>query len=162
MINIYISYTRLYVDATKSLLRQSRKKSLLSLINQWWERMGGLNLFFIIIISKYRKKAFKIQKTIIQRGRKLDLKGIYQNSVLSLEFTPPPLLRGVIYIISPPIPIYFLVPLPLSNPPPPCWDWAHGDDGRHSHCRPLPPILHICRQGRQRLREQLNGDICIP
>ena len=64
-----------------------------------------------MITSKHSKK----YKNSIQRGRKLDLKGIYQHPLLSLKFTL--LLLGIVLsILSPPIYNLFLL---FSIPPPP-------------------------------------------
>ena len=78
-----MSYTRLYVDATADLMIQARKKSLQILLYQWLENIRGNNSFIIIIEPKDNTHSFKKAETSIKRGRKLDMKDIFQHYMLS-------------------------------------------------------------------------------
>ena len=53
-----ISWTRLSVESTDTLMGQARKSRLLILLKEWRENMREHNSFFIITTSKGSKKAF--------------------------------------------------------------------------------------------------------
>ena len=110
-----MSYTRLCVESTESPMGHARKRRILSFLMELSENTRRQNSLLIIITTKNDKQAFKKSENSIQRGRKLDLKGIYQHSMLSLNYTLF-LLAIVLYMLSPPISNLFLL---CSVPPPP-------------------------------------------
>ena len=71
----------------------------------------------MITIPKDNKQVYKKAEKSIQRGKKLDPKGIYQHFLLSQK-CPILLLRCVLSIIYPQISNLFLIPLLLNNPYP--------------------------------------------
>ena len=80
----------------------------------------GSQFIFIIVTSKDSNQAIKHsirQKTSIQRGRKLDLKGISQHYMFSYKF-PLLLIMHALSILYPQITILFLLPPPFNSPPP--------------------------------------------
>ena len=78
-----MSWTRLYVESTETLMGQVRIRIFLTVSKNKFENMWGKNSFLLNIISKDSKKACKKQKSSIQRGRKLDKKVISQQFMLS-------------------------------------------------------------------------------
>ena len=81
--------------------------------------MRGHNSFPIIITPKDSKQAFKKAETSIQRGRKLDLKGISQHFML--KSVPCSSLDFYSQSYSPLISNLFIL---CPTPSPPCWDWT--------------------------------------
>ena len=155
-----MSCTIFYVDNTEALMGKESKNRLLSLLKQRWEDTRGENSFFIVILSKYSKQAFKEAEKWIRRAFLSTL--CYHRSVPSpyLEINSPsypPLISNL-----------FLLP-PLFNPTlSPCWDWAHDDD---NFCHRTPPSptpaprvhvrFHVHIQWSYWRRERPRGGICI-
>ena len=77
-----ISYPGLYVYPTETLMGQSNKHRLPSLLNQRREKMRDQNSSFIIVTSEDRKKASKNVENKHSKRQKLDMKGIYHHSML--------------------------------------------------------------------------------
>ena len=92
-------------------------------------------------------KHSKRHKTIIRRGRKMDMKVVF--STLCYHISVPSTSLDVYYPPNPhptphlPISNLFLVPTLFNPYTPPLLYWSHDDDDCH-HCTPppTPPLLH--------------------
>ena len=78
-----IPCTIFYVETTAAMMIHASKKRLLRLIKQRQENIRGRNSLFIIITSKDNTQAFKILENKHSKRKKLDLKGVSQQYMLS-------------------------------------------------------------------------------
>ena len=137
--------TRLSVYPTESLTGQRKKKEAPKPYKAVVGECEGAQF----IIYHY---SIKGQHARIQRGRKLDIQGKSQHSMLSYK-CPIPLLKYVPYIPLPPLSNLLL--LCLNPTPSPPW-WIEANDCENWRHRPPPPCA-LNEEGSDALngREQI-------